>query len=47
MAPLLYVNVETFGGNWRENDVNTSNMTSKRQNRQTDVMHESRLTPHM
>ena len=23
-APLLYVDVETFGGNWRENDVNTS-----------------------
>ena len=31
-APLLYVDVETFGGN-------------RRQNRHTDVMHESRLTP--
>ena len=41
MAPILYVDVETFGGNWRENDVKTS----KRQNRHTDVMHESRLTP--
>ena len=44
-APLLYVDVETFGGNWRENDVNMSKITSNRQNRHTDVMHESRLTP--
>ena len=42
-APLLYVDVETTGGNWHENDVKTS----KRQNRHTDVMHESRLTPFM
>ena len=28
-ASLLYVDVETFGRNWRENDVKTSNMTSK------------------
>ena len=29
-APLLYVDVEMFGGNyWRENDVKTSNITSK------------------
>ena len=26
-APLLYVDVETFGGNWRENVVKTSKMT--------------------
>ena len=31
-APLLIVDVETFGGNWGENDVKTSKMTSKRQN---------------
>ena len=44
MAPLLYVDVETFGGNWRENDVNTSKWCQKwRQKRHTDVMHESRL----
>ena len=46
-APLLYVDVKTFNENWRENDVKTSKMTSKRQNRHTDVMHESRLTPLM
>ena len=23
-APLLYVDVEAFGGNWRENDIKTS-----------------------
>ena len=28
-APLLDVDVETFGGNWRENDVKMSKMTSK------------------
>ena len=28
-APLLYDDVETFGGNWRENDVKASKMTSK------------------
>ena len=28
-APLLYVDVEPFGGIWRENDVKTSKMTSK------------------
>ena len=28
-APLLYADIETFGGNWRENDVNTSKMRSK------------------
>ena len=44
-APLLYVDVEKFGGNWRENDVKTSKMTSKCQNRRTDVMHESRHKP--
>ena len=44
MAPLLYVDVEMFGGNWRENDIKTSEMTSKRQNHHTDIMHESRLT---
>ena len=46
-APLLYVDVETFGGNWREDDVKTSKMTSKRQNLHTDVIHESHLTPLM
>ena len=30
-----------------ENDVSASNMTSRGQNRRTDVMHESRLTPVM
>ena len=44
-APLLYVDVETFGGNWRWNNVKTSKMKSKRQNRHADVMHENRLTP--
>ena len=43
-APLLYVDVETFGGNRRENDIKTSKMTSKCQNLQADFMHESRLT---
>ena len=28
-APVLYVDVEMFGGNWRENDVKMSEMTSK------------------
>ena len=28
-APLLYVDVDTFGRNWRENDVKTVKMTSK------------------
>ena len=45
MAPLLYVDVEIFRENWRANDINTSKMTSKRQNRRTDIMHESRLKP--
>ena len=27
-APLIDVDVETFGWNWRENDVKTSEMTS-------------------
>ena len=42
MAPLSYVDVEAFGGKWRENDVKTS----KRQNRHTDVMHESHIRRH-
>ena len=46
-APLLYVDVEIFGKNRRENDVKTSKMTSKRQNHYTDVMHECRLTLHV
>ena len=46
-APLLYVDVETFGGNRRKNDAKTSEMTSQRQNRHADVMHGSRLTPLM
>ena len=25
LAPLLYVDVERFGGNWRKNDVNIKN----------------------
>ena len=29
MAPLLYVDIKTFGQNWSENDVNTSKMMSK------------------
>ena len=29
MAPLLYADIETFGGNWQENDVKMSKMTSK------------------
>ena len=29
-APPLCVDVEKFGGNWRENDAKTSKMTSKR-----------------
>ena len=40
-APLLYVDVETFGGNWLETDVKTSKMTSKSS---YWFMHESRLT---
>ena len=28
-APLLYVDFETFGGNWHANDIKTSKMTSK------------------
>ena len=28
-APLLHVDVKTFGGNWRENDVKISIMLSK------------------
>ena len=28
-TPLLYVDVEMFGGNWRENDVNASKITLK------------------
>ena len=28
-APLLYIDVETFGGNWRENDVKTPKLMSK------------------
>ena len=38
-ALLLYTDVVTFGGNWREDDVKTSNMMSKHH---TDVMQESR-----
>ena len=40
-APLLSVDVETFGSKWRQdvkNDV-------KRQNRHSDVLHGSRLGP--
>ena len=40
-ALLLYVDVEMFGGNWRENDVKND---VKSQNRHTDVMHESHLS---
>ena len=40
-VPVEVVDVETFGG---KIDVN---MTSKRQNGQSGVMHESRLTPCM
>ena len=46
-APLLYGDVEMFGEKWCENDVIASKMTSKRQNRHTDVVHESCLTPLM
>ena len=46
-APLLYVDVETLGGNRYGNDVKTSKMTSRRQNHHNDVMHESRLIPLM
>ena len=46
-APLFYADVKTFGGNWRENDVKTSKMTYYRQNRHTDVIHESSYTPHV
>ena len=28
-APLLYVDIKTFGGNWHENDVKTSNIDVK------------------
>ena len=45
LATLLYVEIETFGGNWRENDIKTSKLISKHQNRHPYVMHESRLTP--
>ena len=45
MAPLLYVDIKKFGGNWRENNVKTSKMTSKHQNRYTDVLHENLLHP--
>ena len=38
LAPLLYVDVERFGGKWRE----SKNYVK---NRHTDVMRESRLTP--
>ena len=38
----LYVDVETSGRNWSENDVKMSKMTS---NHHTDVMHEGPLTP--
>ena len=41
-ASLLHFDVETFGRNWRESDIKTSNMTSERHN---DIMHESSLTP--
>ena len=46
-APLLYVDVEMFGGNLRENAVKMLKMPSKRQNRHPDFMHESCLTPLM
>ena len=44
-APLFYVNVETFGGNWRENDVKMSKMMTK-----SSYWHhawESSYTPHV
>ena len=44
-APLLYIDAQTLGGNWCENGVKTSKMTSNGQNHHTDAMHESRLTP--
>ena len=44
-APLLYVDVETFGGNCRENDVKTSNITSK--SSYWRYARESSYTPHV
>ena len=44
MAPLLYVDVETFGESWRKK---TSGRQIWRQNRHTDGMHEGHLTPPM
>ena len=41
MAPLLYVDVETFGGNWHENDIKTSKSSYWRHAR------ESSYTPHV
>ena len=43
-APLIYVHLQMFGGNWRENDVKTLKWCD---NWHTDIMHESRLTPLM
>ena len=44
---ILFLRQLHLDGNGRENDVKTSKMTSQRQNRHTDVMHESRFIPHM
>ena len=43
-APLLYI-MSKHGRIGCENDVNKSKMTSKCQNRHTDIMHERRLRP--
>ena len=43
----LYVDVEPFGGNWRESGVKSSKITLKPQNRHTDVLHEWSYTPHV
>ena len=45
-APLLYVDVETFGGNWRENDVKTSNVKTSKSS-YWRLARESSYTPHV
>ena len=37
-APLLYVDVETFGGNWRENDIKTSKSSYRRHTRESSYI---------
>ena len=39
LAPLLYADIERFGGNRRKNDIKKSKMMSKRENRHADIMH--------